>query len=546
MDVKKVMTVKAGMIACLVIFIIGFGSGMVYSNEVLWEQLNKLKDVLVYFSKDYVDDVDLKKLTETAIEAMLKESDPHSTYFPAQNFERVTEEVQGKYQGVGLQIFSSNDTITVAEPMGGGPAIRLGILANDRIVKINDTSVVKFSVSDASKRLRGPKGTKVKVTIKRAGVPDPMEFEITRDEIPLYTVEASFMIDKETGYATINKFGLKTTSELEAALDKLKQAGMKRLILDLRGNPGGVLDEAVSMADLFLDSGPVEKPRLIVYTKARSPRLEETHYASSGQAYEKLPLIVLVDNSSASASEIVAGALQDWDRGLIVGETTFGKGLVQRQYTFSDGSAMRLTIAKYYTPSGRLIQRDYKGKDADTYRHEAFVRDEEEGENIDHNRDTSIARDTSKTRFKTFGGRTVYGGGGITPDYVVKPLNLTPFTTNLLRRDLFSQFMRNYLEGTATELQKSYKHLSEFVESYEVSDEMIVQFKEYLKSKSISVNEDEAQKDLTFIKTRMKAYVARHFWSNEGWYTLMLSVDSQFQRALNLFPEAAKLARLNK
>ncbi len=266
------------------------------------------------------------------------------------------------------------------------------------------------------------------------------------------------------------------------------------------------------------------------------------YYAKSGQPYEDLPLIILISNFSASASEIVVGAIQDWDRGLIVGETSFGKGLVQRQWRLADGSALRLTIAKYYTPSGRLIQRDYEGKDKEEYQKEAFDRQEKEGENIDH----KAEGDSSRPVFHTNDGRIVYGGGGITPDYVVKNGALTALSQSAMRRGMFDQFVTSFLDGKGLSLRPTYgKDWKRFRESFLVSEELLADFRSYLQQHEIKIDEKDYQKDLTFIKTRLKATIARNFWGNEGWYPLMLQVDAQYQKALGLFPEAEKIAKLN-
>ncbi|MBI3786917.1 MAG: S41 family peptidase, partial [Ignavibacteriales bacterium] len=371
----------------LVGMIAGFQVKELISGDNLYDQLNKFKDVLLLSEKYYVNEVDTRKLTEGAITGLLDQLDPHSAYFPPQQTAKTQEEMQGNYQGVGLAIRSLNDTIIVLEPMGGGPATRLGILSNDRIVQVNDSSIIGFTTEQASKRLRGPKGTKVRLTVVRPGIKESLVYEITREEISIVSIDAAIMMSDDIGYISVNKFALTTSKELVQALQKLRAKGMKRLVLDLRNNPGGVLEEAVQVADQFLDGGTKDHPKKIVYTKARKPELEESHVAVTGQEFEKLPLIVLVNNASASASEIVAGAVKDWDRGLIVGETSFGKGLVQRQWNFSDGSAFRMTIARYYTPSGRLIQRSYEGKDKSNYISEAFQRDEQEGDNLEHEKD---------------------------------------------------------------------------------------------------------------------------------------------------------------
>ncbi|HTY37659.1 MAG TPA: S41 family peptidase [Bacteroidota bacterium] len=530
----------------LIGMLVGFQGRGLISADNIYDQMRKFQDILVYSDKYYVDPVDTRKLTEAAINGMLDQLDPHSVYFPPKAFEKASEEMQGNYQGVGLSIRALNDTIIVVEPMGGGPAAKLGILSNDRIVKINDSTAVGLTSDQASKRLRGPKGTKVKVSIGRPGVPGVLDYEITRADISLNSIDVSMMINEEVGYIALNKFALTTGAEMTNALRDLRAHGMKRLILDLRYNPGGVLEEAVKVADLFLDAGTKSKPRQIVYTKARVPELEESYTATTGQEYEKLPLIVLINHASASASEIVAGAIQDWDRGLIVGETSFGKGLVQRQWAFGDGSAFRLTIARYYTPAGRLIQRTYTGKDKAEYEREAFERVEKEGDNLEHKNDAASKADSARPMYHTSGGRIVYGGGGISPDFIVKPPAAAEFTQNLQRRDMFYQFMTTWLDAHGQALRSTYgDDILRFVKSFVVSDEMLQDFRNFVTTKGLKVEEKDLQKDLVFVKARLRAEIARSFWGNNGSYRVMLEVDPQFQKAVALLPEAVKFAKLN-
>lgn len=520
------------------------------SGDTVYDQLNKFKDVLSFMEKYYIEEPNLKKLTESAISGMLNDLDPHSIYIPPRSFERVAEEFRGNYQGIGISFRILNDTITVIETIGGGPSARLGILANDRIVEINDTSSVGYrdvqngptKEDQVTKRLRGPKGTKVTVGIARPGVEEHLVYEITRDEVSLVSVVASIMYNNDVGYIAVDKFNEQTNNEMLHALAKLREQGMKRLVLDLRGNPGGYLDQAFQMADLFLDGGSRENPKKIVYTKARKSEFDESYFAKSGEAFEKLPVIVLVNNASASASEIVAGAIQDWDRGLIVGETSFGKGLVQRQWRLSDGSALRLTIAKYYTPSGRLIQRAYEGKEKDQYVREAFEREEQEGENISHAEEGDSVRPT----FKTNAGRVVYGGGGITPDYIVKAGELTQLTQNIWRRDMFFQFIKDYLDAQGQRIRSAYgKDVIAYKKSFTVGDEMLSEFKSFISKRNVVVDEKEFQKDSSFLKTRLKAEIARRLWNADGYATVMLDTDLQFLKAVGVFPEAEKIARLN-
>lgn len=532
-------------VLALVGSIAGFQVKELISGDNLYDQLNKFKDVLLLSEKYYVDEVDTRKLTEGAITGLLEQLDPHSVYFPPVQTARSQEEMQGNYQGVGLAIRSLNDTIIVLEPMGGGPAARLGILSNDRIVQVNDSSIIGLTTEQASKRLRGPKGTKVKIAIVRPGVKESLVYEITREEISIVSVDVAIMLNNGIGYINVNKFALTTSNEVIQALQKLRAQGMKQLVLDLRNNPGGVMEEAVRIADQFLDGGTKEQPKKIVYTKARKPELEESHLALTGQEFEKIPLVVLVNNASASASEIVAGAIQDWDRGLVVGETSFGKGLVQRQWNFTDGSSFRMTIARYYTPSGRLIQRSYEGKDRSNYVSEAFQRDEQEGENIEHSKDAKARADTSRPTFRTGSGRVVYGGGGITPDYIVKPIAISELTKNLFRRDMFFQFATAYLDGNAQKLRATFgTDLKNFIKTYTVSDDMLTEFRKFVEKKDVKVETKDFEQDLAFIRTRLKAHIAQNSWGNEGWYSVMLEADTQFQKAIHLFPEATKLAKV--
>lgn len=512
------------------------------SGDTAFDQANKFREVLSLTEKYYVKEVDTKKLTESAVEGLLNKLDPHSVYIAPRAYEQVAEEFRGEFEGVGITFTIRNDSILVVDTFGGGPSARVGIQTNDRIVRIGDSSAVGMNNDQVKQRLRGPKGTRVKIGVHRPGTKELLDFEIIRDKIAITSVDISMMVQDEIGYISVNKFSEQTNTEMEQALKRLKSQGMKRLILDLRSNPGGLLEQAFEMADLFLDGGSKEAPHKIVYTKARRPEFDEVYFAKTGGLYENLPVIILLGNYSASASEIVAGAIQDWDRGLIVGETSFGKGLVQRQWKLMDGSALRLTIARYYTPSGRLIQRDYEGKDKEEYQKEAFGRQEKEGENIEH----KAEGDSSRPVFRTHAGRVVYGGGGITPDYVVKNAQLTALSQSVLRRGLFEQFVTSHLDGKGLPIRSEYaKNWKRFRDSFVLSEELLSDFRSYLQNHEVKVDEKDFQKDLTFIKTRLKATFARNFWGNEGWYPLMLQVDAQYQKALSLFPEAEKIAKLN-
>jgi carboxyl-terminal processing protease len=505
-----------------------------HSGDNIYEQLNKFKDVLSLTEKYYVEDVDTQKLTESAITGVLSDLDPHSVYIPAAQLQRVNEEFQGSFEGIGIEFSILNDTLLVVSPIIGGPSEALGIQAGDKIVRINDSSAVKITEADVRQKLRGPKGTKVRVVILRAGITGELDFEITRDKIPLYTVDASFMVDDETGYITVTRFAATTYTEFVDAVGKLKQHGMKRLILDLRGNAGGFLEQAFKLTDELMPKG-----KKIVYTKGRRSEFDEQYVSSGSAKFADIALVVLVNNGSASASEIVAGAVQDWDRGLIVGETTFGKGLVQRQFPLGDGSAFRLTTARYYTPSGRLIQRPYDGDKA-KYQREPFEREETEGENVEHNAE----KDSTRPVFKTAGGRPVYGGGGITPDYILKADRLSEYSVQLRSKLVFLEYANKYVDREGKNLREEYgKDVRRFASEFTVTPEMLEEVRAVAQAKKIEFKQDLYDKDLRYIKAFTKAYIGRSLWGNEGSARVMLAEDTQFRKAMTLFPEAEKIAR---
>ena len=530
---KRFSAVTVGVIVIVSLFV-GAMINTVVSGDNIYDQLNKFKDVLSLTEKFYVEDVDTQKLTEAAINGLLGQLDPHSVYIPASQLQKVNEDFQGSFEGVCIEYQVLNDTLLVVTPIVGGPSEALGILAGDKIVKINDTSCVGITQSGVQTKLRGTKGTHVRVAIVRAGIKNLLDFDIVRDKIPLYTVDSSFMLDNETGYVDVTRFAATTHDEFSSAVGKMKSAGMKRLVLDLRGNPGGYLEQAFRMADELMPKG-----KKIVYTKGRRPEFSEEYVSSGNGKFEDVSLIVLVNSGSASASEIVAGAVQDWDRGLIVGETTFGKGLVQRQYDLKDGSAFRLTIARYFTPSGRIIQRPY-GEDKMQYQREAFERQENEGDNLSHTEE----KDSTRPTFKTAGGRKVYGGGGITPDYIVKADKLNEYSVQLRSKNIFLQYADKFLDHNGTALKAKYgKDAAMFAGEFEVTPSMLDDMRSIAKSKGIEFNQELYDKDLKFIKAFTKAYIGRSLFGNEGSARVMLAVDNQFLKAITLFPEAEEISK---
>jgi carboxyl-terminal processing protease len=522
------------MLALVIISVLaGAQLNRLFSGDSVLPQVTKFNDVLSLTYKFYVDDVDTQKLTEAAIGGLLNQLDPHSVYISAAAMQRVTEEFQGSFEGIGIEYQVLNDTLLVVAPIVGGPSEALGIQSGDKIVRINDSSSVGITTDGVQKKLRGPKGTKVKVTIVRSGLKELLEFEITRDKIPIYTVDVSFMVQPGVGYINVNRFSATTHEEFLEAVSKLHASGMKQLILDLRTNAGGYLEQAYRMVDELLPKG-----KKIVYTKGRRADFDDEFISTGAGKYQDLSLVILVNNGSASASEIVAGAVQDWDRGLIVGETSFGKGLVQRQFDMKDGSAVRLTTARYYTPSGRLIQRPYD-KDKEKYQLEAFNREEEEGENIAH----EAEKDSSRPKFKTMGGRVVYGGGGITPDYIVKSDRLNSYTVQLRSKQVFLQVADRILDREGTELRETYgKDIARFVDDFALTEGMLGEIRDVAAARGVPLNQELFDKDVRYIKAYAKAYVGRGLWGNEGYARVMLKEDGQFAKALALLPEAKKIA----
>lgn len=542
LDIRGIFMVKRFSLATVVIIIatalfLGTQLNNVFSGDNIYVQLNKFKDVLSYTEKYYVDEANAKDLVEGAINGLLAKLDPHSVYIPASQLKRVEEEFRGSFEGIGVEFDVLNDTLIVVSPIVGGPSEALGILTGDKILKIDDTSAIGIKREDVPKKLRGPKGTKVKVSILRVGLKSLLEFEIIRDKIPLYSIDVSYMVDNEIGYIYVNRFSATTKDEFEKALDKLKERGMKKLVLDLRNNPGGYLDQAFKMADELLPAG-----KKVVYTKGRRNEFSEEYVSSGGTKFQDIPLIIMINHGSASASEIVSGAVQDWDRGLIVGETSFGKGLVQRQFELSDSSAFRLTIARYYTPLGRLIQKPY-GKDMAEYRKPLPDGDEEEIDNIEH----KVEDDTSRPMYKTASGRTVYGGGGITPDYIIKSGRLTDYTAQLRGKTVFLEFSNRFFEKSGTDFKKIYEDdFRKFLTEYEINDDLLSLIRDIAKKKGIEFNEEQYDKDVNFIKALAKAQLGRTIWGNEGSYPVIHKEDDQFQKAIKLFPEAEKIAGMNK
>lgn len=534
-------------------FLVGFVFQPLISGDNIFQQVRKFDKVLNIAFQNYVEDVDTQKLVEAAIKGMLNELDVHSVFIPAEEMKRVQEDFSGSFEGIGVEFDIVNDTITIVSPIPGGPSETIGIMAGDKIVNIDDSTAIGAERADVPKRLKGPKGTIVKVDIKRGNSNDLLHFSITRDKIPLLSVDASFMIENtDIGVVVINRFSATTHDELIDAMKSLRQVGMNKLILDLRGNPGGYLNQAFLMADEFVKRGDT-----IVYTKGRKSEFDDMYIATSGQQFENIPVICLINAGSASASEIVSGAIQDLDRGLVVGETSYGKGLVQRQYDIGDGSAFRLTISKYYTPSGRSIQRPYKDKDK--YRHLVGRLELEEGNYIKDGYNKIIEqvrklnekdkKDTidfkSLPMYKTKSGRVVFGGGGITPDYIVKSDTITKMSAEIRRQNLFFEFTDSYLKGKGKGLREKYKNNYEkFLTSFEIDDDILNEFKVLAESKGVTWNNEDYQVDKEYYQIAIKATIARTVWDRSKYLQIFYTIDKQVNKAVELFPEALRISKL--
>ncbi|KAB1065924.1 S41 family peptidase [Salibacter halophilus] len=491
------------------------------------EAEKKIQSFLRYVELAYVDSVNANELVETAIRSVLEDLDPHSVYIPKKDVKRANEPLVGKFEGVGIQFNILKDTIVVVSPIPGGPSEKLGIKSGDKIIKINDSTVagVGFTNQDVIDNLRGPKGSEVDVAIKRRGEKKLLDFTIKRDKIPIYSVDASYMAEPGVGYIKLNRFAATSMDEINEAMDSLKDAGMENMILDLRGNSGGYLNVAIELADQFL-----KDDQLIVYTEGRAFKRAE-QYATKKGKFEKGKLIVLIDEGSASASEIVSGAVQDWDRGIVIGRRSFGKGLVQKEFKLSDGSALRLTISRYHTPSGRCIQRPYEdGKKA--YYQSIYDRlDNGELVNPDsiHLPD-SLHYETLKK------GRTVYGGGGIMPDIFV-PADTSrgsDYYGKVIRKGIINDFSLDYLDQNRKKLERKYSSVDEFINNFEDKN-LMDKFIAYAEDEGVEKDEDEIEKSKSLLSNSLKGLIARGLYGSSAYYQLTNKSDDAFNKALETF-----------
>lgn len=522
----------------LFIVLLGTLSLPICSQTTSRMAMRKLNLAEYAISQLYVDSVNENSLVESAIIKMLSQLDPHSTYSNPDEVKEMNEPLQGNFDGIGVQFQMMEDTLLVIQPVSGGPSEKVGILAGDRIIAVNDSTIagVKLSTEDIMKRLRGPKGTKVDLTVLRRDVKDLLHFTVKRDKIPLYSLDASYMIEPGIGYIRVSRFAMTTGNEFLEAMQKLQAKGMVDLILDLQGNGGGYLNAAIDLANEFL--GPRE---LIVYTEGRSEK-RSNFFAKGNGHFQKGRLVLLVDEYSASASEIVAGAMQDWDRAVLVGRRSFGKGLVQRPVDLPDGSMIRLTVARYYTPSGRSIQKPYTksakdgGKavevDFEQYRSDLIAR-YNNGELM--HADSIHFPDSLKYTTKRL-KRTVYGGGGIMPDYFV-PMDTTSYTKlhrNLVAKGAVNKTVSVYIDNHRKDLQRRYKEFNAFNAGYQVGDDVLDILKEEADKVKEELTEEEYKLSLPLIRTQLKALMARDLWDISEYYQVINTTNESVIQALRI------------
>ena len=512
-------------LAIAVSVVVGIFVGNRFSNQKTTSEYDrKLNTILNLIASDYVDTVNINDLVELSIPQILSNLDPHTVYFSAKDLKAADEELNGSFSGIGISFQIMNDTVGVVEVLPGGPSEKVGIQAGDRIVSINDTTFVGASVNinSVSSKLRGVKGSKVKLGIKRSNTSKVLSFMVTRDDISVKSVDTYYLIDKTTGYVKVNQFGRNTYDEFINALSSLKQEGAKRYIIDLRGNGGGYMEMAILMVNEFLPEN-----QLIVYTKGRDKKDDSQVWSDGNGSFQEAELVVLIDEYSASASEIFSGAIQDNDRGLIVGCRSFGKGLVQKQFMLPDSSAIRMTIARYYTPSGRCIQKDYK-KGEEAYEAELLNR---------YNNGELYSKDSIKIDksqiYKTTQGRTVYGGGGIVPDIFVPKdtTGITSYYIKVLNAGLFQQFAFKYVDINRAALKKM-KDYKQFLRMLPPDEELLNDFVQYASQKDVPARWYYINQSRDLILSELKALIARDVFGNSAFYPILNRNDKTIFAAL--------------
>ncbi len=499
--------------------------GNISGNSMTASSNEKINSLLDYIQYQYVDTINKKDLVEKTVTSLLQSLDPHSSYIPATEYDVANEQLEGNFDGIGVEFNIIKDTIRVITPIQGGPSEKIGIRAGDKIIKVEDSVVAGIGITNKRvfDKLRGKSGSVVKVYILRNGIKKPIEFKITRDAIPLYSVDATYMINPTVGYIKISKFAATTYDEYLKAFNELTKLGMKKLILDLRGNPGGYLNAAVDISDEFLSNG-----LQIVYTEGKA-QPKKTYKATSRGSFENNGLAILIDEGSASASEIVAGAIQDNDRGFIVGRRSFGKGLVQDQMQLPDGSAIRLTIARYYTPTGRCIQKPYTDDKSDYYGEEYERYATGELLNAD-----SVKLDKTK-KYTTPEGKIVYGGGGIMPDEFV-PLDTSrsnTFVNKVFYAGAINTFAFEYADNHRTALE-TYKTADNYISKFEINATILNEFYAYCEKQKLTLGKLSKEKTDNDLKPYLKALIGRDVFDKDAYYPIINKQDKTILRATQL------------
>ena len=550
---------KSYVFLSLLILSIGLVLGMTLEaalspNNDTYEQLQKLENAFIIIQRQYVDEADPKVLVERAVNSMLEELDPHSVYISSEEIKEIQESYKGSFGGIGVLFEVIEDTIRVVSVIPDGPSDKVGIVAGDRIVGIDDSSAIGLTSRGVQKNLKGKIGTKVDVQVKRPRAREPFDFTITRGRIPLYTIDASYMVDEVTGYVRIDRFAMTTYREFKEHTDELRQQGMQRLIIDLRFNGGGIMESAEKIADELIEGN-----KTIVYTKGRNPQFDKIVRSTEGGTLEDQSVIVLVNEYSASASEIVAGALQDHDRALIVGRRTFGKGLVQSQFQLPDKSVLQMTISRYYTPSGRLIQTPYDGGDLEKYYESKSLKDLA---SVDVNDYVSSIPDSLK--FYTANRRMVYGGGGILPDFIIPVDTLQSEVAGAVINGSIDQlFAREWFETHEQQFRDEWgERKQEFIDLYQIDTEIWDSFWAFAKDRGIHVVAEEAsipeegegeyyllsdvESQRETFEVRIKALIARQLFGRGIWHPIVNSIDPEINEAMKLWIRAEELAAYHR
>ena len=546
---------KRYLLPALVLFVLGTVMGIqiesVISSTDTFEQLRKLEDAFLVIDRQYVEAINPETVAESAIMGMIKELDPHSIYISAKEMAEIQEGYQGSFGGIGVWFEAPpEDTARVTSTIGDGPSEAVGVMAGDRIIAVEDSTVIGFNSREIQKKLKGPIGTRVRMTVKRPGVRKPIDFVITRGRIPLYSIDSAYMVDDQTGYIRIGRFAMTTHQEFVEHMNRLKGEGMQRLILDLRDNPGGIKETAVRVADELLGGD-----KTIVYTQGRNEQENEIDRSQAGGGFETQPVIVLVNENSASGSEIVAGALQDQDRALIVGRRTFGKGLVQRPFRLQDGSVLQITVSRYYMPSGRLIQTPYEKGKLEDYYEQKFANFEQATYDPRH----YIEEIPDSLRFKTIHGRDVFGGGGVLPDVVIAPDSTAsiaaPLIQAIVRPGTDVLFIRDWFVQHEQALRSRWTDKrQDFYKGFTVDEELWQAFWTFAETKDLKIvtpgaavadtvftTADVAANRLT-METILKARMAQRLYGSEAWFPVYNQIDPTFIQALTRWSSAKELA----